>query len=74
VKNLIEFKDVIEKVEDVFPIIQWMRTGAAGAVSAKYLSREDTEVVGFIGTGRHGRSQLEAFYYSKDKLCLFIFW
>jgi ornithine cyclodeaminase/alanine dehydrogenase-like protein (mu-crystallin family) len=42
------------------PIIQWMRTGAAGAVGAKYLSREDSELVGCIGTGRQGRSQLEA--------------
>ena len=36
-----------------------MRTGAAGAVSAKYLSRKDSKIVGVIGTGVQGRSQLQ---------------
>jgi len=35
-----------------------MRTGAAGAVAAKYLSREDSSTVTIIGTGVQGRSQL----------------
>lgn len=34
------------------------RTGAAGAVAAKYLSREDAEVAGFVGSGAQARSQL----------------
>lgn len=35
-----------------------LRTGAAGAVAAKYLSREDAEVAGFVGSGAQARSQL----------------
>ncbi len=37
-----------------------MRTGAAGAVAAKYLSREDASAVTIVGTGVQGRSQLIA--------------
>jgi alanine dehydrogenase len=37
-----------------------MRTGAAGAVAAKYLSREDSSTTTIIGTGVQGRSQLMA--------------
>ena len=37
-----------------------MRTGAAGAVAAKYLSREDSKTAAFIGTGVQARTQLEA--------------
>jgi len=35
-----------------------LRTGAAGAVAAKYLSREDAEVAGFVGCGAQARTQL----------------
>lgn len=35
-----------------------LRTGAAGAVGIKYLSREDSEIVGVCGTGVQGRSQV----------------
>jgi alanine dehydrogenase len=35
-----------------------VRTGAAGAIAAKYLSREDAEVAGFVGCGVQARSQL----------------
>jgi len=35
-----------------------LRTGAAGAVAAKYLARRDSHNVGIIGTGVQGRSQL----------------
>jgi len=35
-----------------------LRTGAAGAVAAKYLARKDSSSVGIIGTGVQGRSQL----------------
>ncbi|RLF14922.1 MAG: alanine dehydrogenase [Thermoprotei archaeon] len=41
-------------------LITDLRTGAAGAVAAKYLARRDVEVVGLIGAGRQGRSQLKA--------------
>jgi alanine dehydrogenase len=37
-----------------------MRTGAAGAVAAKYLSRENSQVAAFIGTGVQARTQLAA--------------
>ena len=37
-----------------------MRTGAAGGVAVKYLSREDSRVAAFIGTGAQARTQLEA--------------
>jgi alanine dehydrogenase len=35
-----------------------MRTGAAGAVAAKYLSRKDAKTVAIIGCGVQGRAQL----------------
>jgi len=36
------------------------RTGAAGAVAAKYLARKDSQKAAIIGTGAQGRSQLAA--------------
>jgi ornithine cyclodeaminase/alanine dehydrogenase-like protein (mu-crystallin family) len=36
------------------------RTGAATAVAAKYLARPDAEIVGILGCGVQGRSNLEA--------------
>ncbi len=41
----------------------WMtakRTGAATAVAAKYLARKDSRILGIIGCGVQGRSNLEA--------------
>jgi alanine dehydrogenase len=35
-----------------------MRTGAAGVVAAKYLARKDSKVVGIVGAGVQGRTQL----------------
>ncbi len=37
-----------------------MRTGAAGGVAAKYLAREDSEIICFIGAGTQARTQLMA--------------
>ncbi|MCC7528225.1 MAG: ornithine cyclodeaminase family protein [Candidatus Melainabacteria bacterium] len=37
------------------------RTGAATALSAKYLARQDSRTVGILGCGAQGRSNLEAF-------------
>jgi ornithine cyclodeaminase/alanine dehydrogenase len=37
-----------------------MRTGAATAVAAKYLARPDSSVVGILGCGVQGRSNVEA--------------
>jgi ornithine cyclodeaminase/alanine dehydrogenase len=36
------------------------RTGAATAVAAKYLARQDSKIVGILGCGVQGRSNLEA--------------
>jgi len=35
-----------------------MRTGAAGAVAAKYLARKDSRTVGLVGAGAQARTQL----------------
>jgi len=35
-----------------------MRTGAAGAVAAKYLARKNSKVVGLVGAGMQARTQL----------------
>jgi len=37
-----------------------IRTGAAGAVAAKYLARRDSEVVAMVGSGAQARTQLLA--------------
>jgi alanine dehydrogenase len=36
-----------------------LRTGAAGAVAARYLARDDSRVVGFVGAGRQAETQLD---------------
>lgn len=36
------------------------RTGAAGAVAAKYLAKDDSDIVAFIGTGAQARTQIRA--------------
>ncbi|MEM2192330.1 MAG: alanine dehydrogenase [Candidatus Hadarchaeales archaeon] len=40
-----------------------IRTGAAGAVAAKYLARKDSKIVGLVGAGVQARTQLEALSY-----------
>ena len=52
-----------DKEGDVLAIVESknllaMRTGAAGAVGAKYLSKKDSKIAGIVGTGRQGRTQL----------------
>ena len=59
-----------------------LRTGAAGAIAAKYLSREDSEVAGFVGCGAQARTQLSCllevrnirkikiWQFPKDKECV----
>ncbi|KUG24250.1 ornithine cyclodeaminase [hydrocarbon metagenome] len=59
-----------------------IRTGAAGAVAAKYLSRTDSEVAGFVGCGAQARTQLscllevrnirkiKVWQFPKDKECV----
>lgn len=43
-----------------------LRTGAAGGVAAKYLSRKDSRVAGMIGLGRQARTQLHALTAVRD--------
>ena len=42
-------------------VLQHMRVGGGAGIGAKYLSREDSEVVGMIGSGGMARTFLEAF-------------
>jgi len=37
-----------------------MRTGAAGGIATKYLSREDSKVAGFVGCGAQAYTQLDS--------------
>jgi len=45
-----------------------MRTGAAGGVAAKYLSRKDSKIASFVGTGVQARTQLEALLIIRPRL------
>lgn len=58
---------ILNDVKNGFPIsvmdCTWItakRTGAATAVAAKYLAREDARTLGVLGCGAQGRSNLEA--------------
>jgi ornithine cyclodeaminase/alanine dehydrogenase len=58
---------ILNDVETGFPICvmdcTWVtakRTGAATAIAAKYLAREDSKTLGILGCGVQGRSNLEA--------------
>ncbi len=41
-------------------LITNLRTGASGAVAARYLSRKNSHIAGFVGTGAQARTQLDA--------------
>ena len=45
-----------------------MRTGAAGGVAAKYLSREDSRVAASIGAGVQARTQVEALLITRPRI------
>lgn len=50
--------------------LQHMRVGGGAAIGTKYLSREDSHVVGMLGSGGMARSFLEAFTCVRDiQLC-----
>lgn len=58
---------VLNDVDTGFPLcvmdctwITAMRTGAATAVAAKHLANRDSKVIGILGCGTQGRSNLEA--------------
>lgn len=42
-------------------VIQHMRVGADSAIGVKYMARENSEVVGMLGSGGMARSHIEAF-------------
>lgn len=46
--------------------LQHMRVGAGAGIGAKYLSREDSRVVGILGSGGMARTFLEAFTCVRD--------
>ncbi len=51
-----------------------MRTGAAGAIAAKYLSKEDSKTAGFIGTGIQAETQLQALMITRPGISkIFVF-
>ncbi len=47
-------------------VITEMRTAAAGAIAAKYLSRADSSHVAILGVGEQGHAQLEALCCVRD--------
>jgi len=50
--------------------LQHMRVGGGAGIGAKYLSREDSHVVGMLGSGGMARTYLEAFCCVRDiQLC-----
>lgn len=50
--------------------LQYMRVGSGAGIGAKYLSREDSQVVGLLGSGGMARTYLEAFCCVRDiRLC-----
>src|SRR5579872_5430840 len=50
--------------------LQHMRVGGGAGIGAKYLAREDSRVVGMLGSGGMARTYLEAFKRVRDiKLC-----
>ena len=45
-----------------------MRTGAAGGVAAKFLSRKDSKTAAFIGTGEQAKTQLQALLITRPEI------
>jgi alanine dehydrogenase len=51
-------------------VLQHMRVGGGAGIGVKYLAREDTHVVGMLGSGGMARTFLEAFKCVRDvRLC-----
>lgn len=51
-------------------VLQHMRVGGGAGIGVKYLSREDSQVVGMLGSGGMARTFLEAFTCVRDlRLC-----
>ena len=47
-------------------VIQHMRVGADGGIGAKYMSRDDSHVVGMLGSGGMARTHMDAFVLVRD--------
>ncbi|MGE5537281.1 MAG: ornithine cyclodeaminase family protein [Gemmatimonas sp.] len=47
-------------------VLQHMRVGADGGIGVKYMSREDSHVVGILGSGGMARSHMAAFMEVRD--------
>lgn len=47
-------------------VIQHMRVGAGAGIGVKYLAREDSQVVGLLGSGGMARTYIEAFKCVRD--------
>jgi Predicted ornithine cyclodeaminase, mu-crystallin homolog len=63
ISGLMILNDVETGIPYAFMDCAWitaMRTGAASALSAKYLARPDSETVGILACGVQGRTNLEA--------------
>ena len=60
--NSIENGEPLALINDGY--LQHMRVGADSGIGAKYMAREDAEVVGMIGSGGMARSHVESFSVS----------
>ena len=47
-------------------VLQHMRVGADGGIGAKYMARENAEVIGMLGSGGMSRSHMDAFMAVRD--------
>ena len=61
--NSIENGEPLALINDGY--LQHMRVGADSGIGAKYIAREDAEVVGMIGSGGMARSHVESFLLAR---------
>ena len=61
--NSIQNGEPLALINDGF--LQHMRVGADSGIGAKYIAREDAEVVGMIGSGGMARSHVESFLLAR---------
>lgn len=71
---------VLNDVETGMPVaimdgtyLTMMRTGAIGAIAAKYLSRKDSRIVGIVGAGVQGRGQLLGLMEVRDLVKVLVY-
>jgi ornithine cyclodeaminase/alanine dehydrogenase-like protein (mu-crystallin family) len=61
--NSIENGEPLALINDGY--LQHMRVGADSGIGAKYMAREDAEVIGMIGSGGMARSHIESFLLAR---------